>query len=133
VDAEPLVILSDITIYRLIPTEMPHDSDIKPQWYQILLALADGPRHGLGIRDEVLRQTDGRIRLWPAMLYGSLRRMEEEGLIAETESEGLGSDTDRRRFYQLTRGGRRALAAETAALAAYVAVAKAKNVALPGH
>jgi len=112
---------------------MPPDSDIKPQWYQILLALADGPRHGLAIRDEVLRQTDGRVRLWPAMLYGSLRRLEEDGLIAETTPQGPGSDTDRRRFYQLTRHGRRALAAETAALAAYLAVAKSKNVAIPEH
>lgn len=110
---------------------MSHDSDIKPQWYQILLALADGPRHGLAIRDEVLRQTDGRTRLWPAMLYGSLRRLEEDGLIVETESEGPGSNTDRRRFYQITRSGRRTLAAETAALAAYLAVARSKNVTIP--
>jgi DNA-binding PadR family transcriptional regulator len=112
---------------------MPYQAEIKPQWYQILLALADGPRHGLGIRDEVLRQTDGRMRLWPAMLYGSLRRMEEDGLIAETVAEGPGSETDRRRFYKISRNGRRALGAETAALAAYVAVAKTKNVVVPEH
>lgn len=102
--------------------------DLKPQWYQILLALADEPRHGLGIRDEVLRQTGGRMRLWPAMLYGSLRRLEEERLIAEMASTGPGADTDRRRFFQLTRRGRSILKTETANLAHYLAVARQKDV-----
>ncbi len=105
---------------------------LKPQWYQILLALADEPRHGLGIRDEVLRQTDDRMRLWPAMLYGSLRRMEEDGLIGERTVGGPGAETDRRRFFALTRKGRQVLTKETTNLAQYIAVAREKRVEVSG-
>ena len=53
---------------------------LKPQWFQILLAVADHELHGLGIMKEVLEQTDGQMRLWPAMLYGSLKKMVDADL-----------------------------------------------------
>lgn len=102
---------------------------LKPQWFQILLALADHELHGLGIMKEVLEQTDGHMRLWPAMLYGSLKRMVEAGLVEETEGPaGPGADTDRRRFYRITQHGRASLAAEVNRLAKYVEVAERKDV-----
>ena len=105
------------------------NSPLKPQWFQILLALADHELHGLGIMKEVLEQTDGQMRLWPAMLYGSLKRMVDVGLVEEREGPaGPGSDTDRRRFYGITKQGRKQLEAEVKRLAKYVQVASQKDV-----
>ena len=109
---------------------MAHVNQMKPHWFQILLALADRELHGLGIMKDVLEQTDGQMRLWPAMLYGAIKRMSEEGLIREVEGPGgPGAESDRRRFYGITKKGRRALAAEVARLEKYVRVAESKNVA----
>jgi DNA-binding PadR family transcriptional regulator len=102
---------------------------LKPQWFQILLALADHELHGLGIMKEVLEQTDGQMRLWPAMLYGSLKKMVDAGFVEEREGPvGPGADSDRRRFYGITGAGRVRLAAEVARLARYVRVAERKDV-----
>lgn len=101
---------------------------LKPQWFQILLALADRERHGLGIRKEVLANTDGQVKLWPAMLYGSLKQMVEAGLIAESERDPEEAEGDPRRFYRITEEGREALAAELNRLAGYIQVAQDKRV-----
>lgn len=102
---------------------------LKPQWFQILLALADRELHGLGIMKDVLEQTDGQMRLWPARLYGSLKQMVEEGLIQETDGPiGPGADSDRRRFYRITEPGRAVLVAEARRLRSYVEAADRKNV-----
>jgi len=100
---------------------------LKPQWFQILLALADGKRHGQGIMAEVLKQTDGNMRLWPTSLYGSLRRLLESGLLREREGDE-GSTGDRRRFYELTDVGREALVAEVGQLQRTVEIAIDKRV-----
>ncbi len=103
---------------------------LKPQWFQILLALADAELHGLGIQKEVLSNTDGQMKLWPAMLYGSLKRLVAQGHIEEREQPvGPEADGDRRRFYTITATGRRALADEVARLARYVQVAARKQIA----
>jgi DNA-binding PadR family transcriptional regulator len=47
----------------------PDPPALQPHWFQILLALADHDLHGLGVMNEVLERTDGRMRLWPGMLY----------------------------------------------------------------
>ncbi|MEM1179810.1 MAG: helix-turn-helix transcriptional regulator [Acidobacteriota bacterium] len=99
---------------------------LKPQWFQILLALADGRRHGQGIMAEVLRQTEGAMKLWPTSLYGSLRALDEAELLRESPIEE--SDGDRRRFYELTEEGRVALASEVARLERTVALARRKKV-----
>ncbi len=109
---------------------MPDDQKLKPQWFHILLALADHQRHGLGIMKEVLDNTDGQMRLWPATLYGSLKRMVAGELIEESEqATGPKSEGDRRRFYAITPNGRAALANEVARLARYVQVAENKEIA----
>ncbi len=108
---------------------MPEVQKLKPQWFQILLALADSERHGLGIMKEVLSNTDGQMKLWPAMLYGSLKRMLADQLIEErNHPAGPEADGDRRRFYTITDKGRRALADEVARLAKYVRVAERKQI-----
>ena len=91
-----------------------------PAVFHIMLALADGERHGYGIKREVEFRTGGVISLGPGTLYGTLRRMLADGLIEESD------DDERRRFYRLTKLGRRVAAAEAERLANLVAVARAK-------
>jgi DNA-binding PadR family transcriptional regulator len=102
---------------------------LKPQWFQILLAIADHELHGLGIMKEVLDQTEGQMHLWPATLYGSLKKMVDAGLVEEREGPtGPGADSDRRRFYGITRTGRETLAAEVSRFAKYVRLAEERDV-----
>jgi DNA-binding PadR family transcriptional regulator len=84
---------------------------LKPHWFHILVALADGDRHGLAIVRAVLDQTEGRLRLWPVMLQTALHQMTEEGLIEPLDAPPDG-ESERRRYYRLTRAGRKAAAAE---------------------
>lgn len=101
---------------------------LKPQWFQILLSLADGGRHGLGIRDEVLDRTDGEMHLWPAMLYRSLDRLTQQGLIRETRAPaGVDVGPGQPRFYALTAAGEGALAREVERMERFVAAARAKR------
>src|SRR5688572_22677123 len=58
---------------------------LPPHWFQILLALANRDLHGLGIMNDVLAQTAGQMRLWPAMLYRNLGRLTTAGLVEEIE------------------------------------------------
>jgi DNA-binding PadR family transcriptional regulator len=86
---------------------------IKPQWFHIMLSLAGGEQHGYGIMQEVLDRTMGKVRLWPATLYGSIKRMVEAGLIEESdERPAPETDDARRRYYRLTPLGRSVLSAE---------------------
>jgi len=102
---------------------------LKPQWFQILLGLADGPRHGLAVRDDVLARTDGDMHLWPAMLYRSLQALESRGWIRETDAPadqtpGPGQP----RYYELTGSGRTALRREVERLELLVATARSKDL-----
>src|SRR4030095_3580235 len=54
---------------------------LKSNWFHILLSLVGGEQHGYGIMQDVLERTGGQVRLWPATLYGSLKRLIEQGLI----------------------------------------------------
>ena len=103
---------------------------LKPRWFHILLALSDKDLHGSDIVREVLEQSRGELRLWPAMLYGSLEQMVDKGLIVE-----LTDDADRppgasakRRYFRITRAGRELLASEADRLAVMARLARAKNI-----
>lgn len=86
---------------------------LKTQWFHILLSLAGGDQHGYGIMQEVLNRTLGKVRLWPATLYGSLKRMIEAELIEESEERPAPElDDARRKYYRLTDLGRKVLEAE---------------------
>jgi DNA-binding PadR family transcriptional regulator len=86
---------------------------LKSQWFHILLALAGGEQHGYGIMQEVLNRTLGKVRLWPATLYGSIKRLMEAGLIEESDSRPAPElDDARRRYYRLTDLGKQVLDAE---------------------
>ena len=86
----------------------------------VLKALAAGPLHGYAILDWLRRTTGGELRLVDAALYPSLHRMEAGGLIASTW--GLSENNRKAKFYRLTPAGRRALRAEAAGWARYVAL-----------
>jgi DNA-binding PadR family transcriptional regulator len=86
---------------------------LKPHWFHILLSLAGDEQHGYGIMQEVLQRTGGKVRLWPATLYGSIKRLIEEGLIEESDERPAPElDDARRRYYRLTGLGKRVLDAE---------------------
>ena len=102
---------------------------LPPHWFQILLALADRDRHGLGVMNDVLDRTGGRMRLWPAMLYRNLARLEDQGLLLEVDApHGAEAGGGRPRYYRITPLGRRACAAEARRLADFVATARAKKL-----
>lgn len=102
---------------------------LKPAHYLILLSLADADLHGYGIKKEVERRTDGRVRLGAGSLYRSLGQLEEWGMVSESAwrpPETL--DDERRRYLALTPRGRAVAAAETERLAALVAGARASGL-----
>src|SRR5208282_1180014 len=86
---------------------------LKTHWFHIMLSLAGEEQHGYGIMQEVLNRTTGKVRLWPASLYGSLKRMIEAELIEESDERPAPEEDDaRRRYYRLTVTGKRVLGAE---------------------
>jgi DNA-binding PadR family transcriptional regulator len=94
----------------------------------ILLALADGERHGYSIKLEVERRTQGAIRLGPGTLYEAIQRLEEGGLIAETiarDAEPANGQEAQRRYYRLTERGWTSLRHEMQSLSQLVDVARA--------
>lgn len=106
---------------------------LKPKVLHTLLAVADGPRHGYGIMQEVAERTDGQVRLWPAALYGLLRELEEGDLIAESDSRpSAEEDDERRRYFALTPHGKRVLDAEVRRLEAIVTHARASRALRKG-
>jgi DNA-binding PadR family transcriptional regulator len=102
---------------------------LKTPWYYILLALAAGSRHGLAIARDVHTLSDGQVRLWPAMLYGSLEELCERELIEDLVDapERPPDESERRRYYRITRAGRGMLAAETERLAGLVRIARSRT------
>jgi DNA-binding PadR family transcriptional regulator len=103
-------------------------SGLKTRHFYILLSVSAGERHGLAIARDVQQLSDGQVRLWPATLYGSLDELCQHGWIEEVdEARGRPSEeSEKKRFYRLTRAGRGIVAAETARLAALVRVARAR-------
>ena len=101
---------------------------LKTHWFHVLLSLADQDQHGYGIMQEVLARTSGKVRLWPATLYGTLKRLMDEDLIEESGDRPAPEvDDARRRYYRLTRLGRRVLAAESERLEDLVRVIHSKR------
>jgi DNA-binding PadR family transcriptional regulator len=105
---------------------------LKPHVFHVLLSLADEEQHGYGIMQEVLDRTDGKVRLWPATLYGTLKRLMDEDLIAESgDRPAPDRDDARRRYYRLTKLGRRVLSAECRRLEDLVSVIRTKRGVKP--
>jgi DNA-binding PadR family transcriptional regulator len=96
---------------------------LSPAALHILLSLAGEERHGYGIMQEIARQSDGRYKLGPGTLYDNLQKLMKERLVEETENSGIGAEA-RRRYYKLTKSGRRVLSLEIARLEAAIREAK---------
>ena len=112
------------------PPSTQHPAPVKPATFHILASLAGEARHGLGIVRDVLDQTDGALQLWPATLYGALEQLADEGLIEELgEREHPVGESEKRRYYRLTRTGRAAMLAEVKRLEQLAAMARGRLAA----
>lgn len=93
--------------------------------FHILVALADRDRHGYSIMQDVAARTDGKVRLSAGTLYSSIRRVLEQGLVEElSESPDPENRDERRRYYRLTRLGRRVATAEARRLSEMLSQAR---------
>ena len=115
-------------------TPDPHDLlPLAPAMFQILVAVADHDRHGYAIMQDVAARTNGALKLSPGTLYGSIRRMLDEGLIVElSDRQRPDEDDERRRYYRITAFGRSVAQAEAARLATLLRQAKAAGL-VPGR
>lgn len=105
---------------------------LTPAVYHILLALADRERHGYGIMQEVQERTNGEVKLGPGTLYGAIKRLIADGLIAESDQRPDPTmDDERRTYYKMTPFGLKVTQAEVNRLAEMVAQARAKRL-IPG-
>ena len=101
---------------------------LPPAAFHILLAVADRERHGYAIMQDVRARTDGTLRLGPGTLYGTIKRLLADGLIEELD-ERPGADDVRRRYYRITRLGRKIAIEESARLTALLRHARAMGLA----
>ena len=102
---------------------------LTPAMFHILLALADKDRHGYDIMREVDERSEGQTRLGPGTLYGSIKRMLRDGWIEELdERPDPELDDERRRYYRLSKFGRRVMVAEAERLEKLVKSARSKKV-----
>jgi len=81
--------------------------------FHILLSLGEGDRHGYALKREIVKRTSGKLKLGPGVLYGSINKMLELGLIEESdERPDPHLDDERRRYYTITNFGRQVARAE---------------------
>jgi PadR family transcriptional regulator PadR len=99
---------------------------LSSQVFQILLSVAERPRHGYAIILDIQQRTAGQTRLTASTLYAALKRLLDAGLVAEVESRPNDADP-RRRYYRITGAGVAAGRAEAARLDALTAEARAKH------
>lgn len=109
------------------PTALDRLLPLTPTVYHVLVALADGVRHGYAVAQDVEELSGGRIVMGPGTLYGSLQRMQENGLIEEADDpEDDALHAGRRRYYRMTPLGRTALQMESERLLRTATVARAR-------
>lgn len=102
---------------------------LTPAVFHVLLALAEGERHGYAIMQEVAEHTDGRIKMGPGTLYGTLKRLLQARLIEESdERPDPQLDDERRRYYRLSGVGQRVVRAEAQRYAEIAGVARGKKL-----
>lgn len=102
---------------------------LTPAMFHILLALADGEKHGYAILKEVAMRTDDKVHLSAGTLYGNLARLEGSGMIVESGNRpAFGLDDERRRYYRLTEFGRSVAVAEAQRMEAALSQARAKHL-----
>lgn len=88
---------------------------LSPAVFHILLSLGEGERHGYALKREIAKRTGGKLKLGPGVLYGSINKMLELGLIEESdERPDPHLDDERRRYYRITTLGKQVARAEAA-------------------
>ena len=100
---------------------------VSEQLFHILLSLVDEPKHGYGIIQEVERRTRGDVTLGASTLYSAIKRIRAWGWLEEVDAPEDGEDP-RRRYYGLTREGRRVVGEEARRLETLVRYARAKDL-----
>ncbi len=102
---------------------------LTPAVFHILLALADGEKHGYAIMQEVVALTNGGVKMGPGTLYGTIKRMLDMGLIAESgDRPDPALDDERRRYYRITPHGEHVARAEARRLEALLHAAHTKKL-----
>src|SRR5262249_1786518 len=116
-------------MYHMMADTAPDNlQPLTPIMFHVLLALANGEKHGYSIMKAVEFETDGQIILLTGTLYRSLKRLLELGLIAESdERPDPELDDERRRYYRLTMPGQKALTAEAQRMARALDVMQRKH------
>lgn len=100
---------------------------LTPTMFHVLVALADGEKHGYAIIKEVRRRTDGKVRLSAGTLYAIIKRFVKDRLIVECDERPDPSlDDERRRYYRLSEDGRAVAIAEARRMEEAVGQARAK-------
>ena len=113
---------------------MPHPDDatpIKPVELLILTMLSGGERHGYGIRQDIIDHTRGAVEIEAGNLYRTIRHLEADGMVDESDRRRAADDDERRRYYRLTPFGRRVLAAELERLRVLVRLGEERRLIAP--
>ena len=106
---------------------------LSPAFFHILLSLGEGERHGYALKREISRRTGGKVNLGPGVLYGSINKMLEIGLIEESDDRpDPHLDDERRRYYRITPYGRKVAQAEASRMRELAQLAAA-TFGLPKH
>jgi DNA-binding PadR family transcriptional regulator len=102
---------------------------LAPAVFHVLLALADGEKHGYAMMREIRTRTSGAVALSASTLYGMVKRLLENELLEESsERPDPALDDERRRYYRLTEFGRAVAVAESRRLEATLGIARAKRL-----
>jgi DNA-binding PadR family transcriptional regulator len=102
---------------------------LTPLSFQILLALADAPRHGYGIIKDIEAASGAPFASSTGTLYLAIQRLEQQELIAAVPAaEAPEAHDPRRRYYGLTDLGREVAAAEAQRLAGLLGVARDRRL-----
>jgi len=113
----------ETTVQDLLP--------LPPVTFHMLLLLSEGERHGYALKREMARRTGGKLNPGPGVLYGTINKMLEQGLIVESQERPVSHlDDERRRYYRITPFGRRVAQAEAVRMRELVEMAEA-NIGLP--
>ena len=102
---------------------------LTPAMFEVLIALADGEKHGYAVLKEVARRSEGRVTLSPGTLYAIIRRFVSDGIVAESdERPDAALDDERRRYYRVTPFGRDVALAEARRMETALGMARAKSL-----
>jgi DNA-binding PadR family transcriptional regulator len=105
---------------------------LTPALFHVLLALADGEKHGYVISKEIARRTNNEVKLGTGTLYGIIKRLLDDAMIEESaERPDFSLDDQRRRYYRLTKLGKAVAEAEAERMERVLALARSKNVLGP--